>query len=315
MEFTDFIKYFSEVCICRIINTSFFSLSKTWSESIHYGKWANPDHAGGCANNKSTFISNPQYTFDIIGNDRMEETIINLDQRSLRYKGKDNLTIGFTIMKVEENRQFRMHSMQTRIATSTYINTRSVFMRLNLAPGRYCLVPTIFEPNVVGDFLLRIYTDNYHNFKELRENYPQPFLAWCNPFAKYPSCVTQVQVLSATNLEPIKINENLSTYIVVICEGTSVRGKIYKNDNSPKWSTGALFFRYKLNIPIKIQIWIHNRLKDILYGEIKLRAEPAKKKIRYECDPFLKNPETKKLEEKPGKVIIEIHSVTELNII
>jgi hypothetical protein len=29
----------------------------------------------------------------------------------------------------------------------------------------------------------------------------------------------------------------------------------------------------------------------------------------------LKNPETKKLEEKPGKVIIEIHSVTELNII
>ena len=165
MEFSDFIKYFSEVCICRIINTSFFSLSKTWSESIRYGKWTLPDRAGGCANNRSTFISNPQYIFDIIGNERMEETIINLDQRSLRYKGKDNLTIGFTLMKVEENRRYRMHSGQTRVATSTYINTRSVFMRLNLAPGRYCLVPSIFEPKVVGEFLLRIYTDNYHNFK------------------------------------------------------------------------------------------------------------------------------------------------------
>ena len=69
------------------------------------------------------------------------------------------------------------------------------------------------------------------------------------------------------------------------------------------------------NYTLIFKIWIHNRLKDILYGEIKLRAEPAKKKIRYECDPFMKNNETKKLEEKPGKVIIEIYSVTELNVI
>ena len=165
MEFSDFIKYFSEVCICRIINTSIFTLNKTWTESIRYGKWTLPDRAGGCANNRSTFIFNPQYVFDIMGNDKTEETIINLDQQSLRNKGKDNLTIGFTIMKVEENRNYRMHTPQTRVATSTYINTRSVFMRLDLMPGRYCLVPSVFEPNVQGEFLLRVYTDNNHNLK------------------------------------------------------------------------------------------------------------------------------------------------------
>jgi hypothetical protein len=52
-----------------------------------------------------------------------------------------------------------------------------------------------------------------------------------------------------------------------------------------------------------------------LYGEIKLKAEPNMKKIRYECDPFSKNVQTNKLEEKPGKVIVEIHSVRELNVI
>lgn len=164
MEFSDFIKYFSEVSICRIINTSFFSLSKTWSESVKYGNWLAPHRSGGCANNRSTFLNNPQFIFDITSNE-IEETLINLDQKSLRYLGKENLTIGFTLMKIEENRIYRLHTMQSKVATSSYINTRSIFMRLNLESGRYCLVPSTFEPNVEGEFLLRIYTDNFHNLR------------------------------------------------------------------------------------------------------------------------------------------------------
>ena len=43
--------------------------------------------------------------------------------------------------------------------------------------------------------------------RELTADYPQPFLAFCNPFAKDPLCVTQVQVMSATGLDPLNINE------------------------------------------------------------------------------------------------------------
>jgi hypothetical protein len=159
MDFADFVKYFTEVCICRIINTSVFSLSKTWSENSNYGKWRVGERAGGCPNNQ-TFLNNPQYTFDITSNDMYEEILVNLDQKSLRCLGKENLTFGFTLMKVEENRIYRLNSEQQKVFVTSFINTRSVCMRKKLLAGRYCVIPSTFEPNINGDFFLRIYTDN-----------------------------------------------------------------------------------------------------------------------------------------------------------
>lgn len=53
-----------------------------------------------------------------------------------------------------------MHTIQKTVGSSTYINSRSVFVRKELKEGRYVIVPTTFDPSLQGDFLLRVFTDN-----------------------------------------------------------------------------------------------------------------------------------------------------------
>ena len=60
MTFEDFCKYFHQTAICRGVNTSILSLTKTWHEGLSHGAWKKPDRAGGCPNNKDTFLKNPQ---------------------------------------------------------------------------------------------------------------------------------------------------------------------------------------------------------------------------------------------------------------
>ena len=59
MSFADFIDNYTNTDICHMLNTSFFSLSKTWHEGASVGEWVKPDRAGGCGNN-DTFLKNPQ---------------------------------------------------------------------------------------------------------------------------------------------------------------------------------------------------------------------------------------------------------------
>ena len=76
MPFDDFLTHFSEMSVCRLINTSIFSLSKTWKEIQLFGSWKDTTtsngspakiggaRAGGCLNHPDTFLNNPQYRYD-----------------------------------------------------------------------------------------------------------------------------------------------------------------------------------------------------------------------------------------------------------
>ena len=66
MPLDDFLVQFSEMSICRLINTSLFTFAKTWKESQAFGSWrkgegANMNRAGGCLNFPDTFLQNPQF--------------------------------------------------------------------------------------------------------------------------------------------------------------------------------------------------------------------------------------------------------------
>ncbi|NXY58666.1 CAN5 protein, partial [Callaeas wilsoni] len=65
MTFEDWCKNFTDVDICRTVNTSYFSLHKTWEKEMMCGAWAkHPEpllnRSGGCFDNRETFLQNPQ---------------------------------------------------------------------------------------------------------------------------------------------------------------------------------------------------------------------------------------------------------------
>lgn len=59
------------------------------------------------------------------------------------------------------NRRFRLHHLyvQERAGTSTYIDTRTVFLSKYLKKGSYVLVPTMFQHGRTSEFLLRIFSE------------------------------------------------------------------------------------------------------------------------------------------------------------
>jgi Ca2+-dependent lipid-binding protein len=86
---------------------------------------------------------------------------------------------------------------------------------------------------------------------------PVPFLERINPFAKYPKIVTSLNVKSGINLvNPFSDSGAISSYIVIKCEGNRVVGKAVNNNLNPDWNTTAIFYRYHVNKPIKIEVSI-----------------------------------------------------------
>nr|XP_033806506.1 calpain-5 [Geotrypetes seraphini] len=278
MNFEDFCKYYTDIIMCRLINTSYLSVHKTWEESVLRGSWTRHEdpfrnRSGGCVNNKNTFLQNPQYVFDVKKPE--DEVLICLQQKSKKTSRKagkgENLAIGYDIFKVELNRRYRMHSLQTKAASSVYINSRSVFLRTDQKEGRYVIVPTTFEPGLEGEFLLRVFTDVPSDCKELTLDEP-PRTCWSG-LCGYPQLVTQVHVVSATSLKEQDTQGGADPYVLIISEGSKVRSPVWKNTVSPTFDVKGLFYRKKPSEPIFVQIWNHNVVSDEFMGQVVLTAD------------------------------------------
>ena len=110
----DFLFQFTDLSITHLINTSVLTFSKTWHESSCSSEWSKPGLAGGCFNHSQTFLNNPQFRFDI--NHHEADIIIQLSQvtdknPTVLNMDKVKLVIGFHILKVESNREYRLHSL------------------------------------------------------------------------------------------------------------------------------------------------------------------------------------------------------------
>uniref|UniRef100_H0V2U3 Calpain 5 n=1 Tax=Cavia porcellus TaxID=10141 RepID=H0V2U3_CAVPO len=277
MTFEDLCRYFTDIIKCRLLNTSYLSIHKTWEEARLRGAWTRHEdpkqnRSGGCINHKDTFFQNPQYIFEVKKPE--DEVLICIQQRpkrSTRREGKgENLAIGFDIYKVEENRQYRMHSLQHKAASSIYINSRSVFLRTDQPEGRYVIIPTTFEPGHTGEFLLRVFTDVPSNCRELRLDEP-PRTCWSS-LCGYPQQVTQVHVVGATGLKDSTTEPN--SYVIIKCEGEKVQSPVQKGTSMPQYNMKGIFYRKKPAQPITVQIWYYRVLKDEFLGQVQLKAEP-----------------------------------------
>ena len=147
MAWDDFIVQFTDLSINHLINTSLFSFSKTWREVSIEGRWARPDKAGGCLNHPATFLSNPQYCFTIPGKEE-EEVVLQLSQREeldLTRVEREKLVIGFHLVAVEANREYRLHQrlQGADSGTSDYIRYTTI---LTLSPDSPVLQVTACLP-------------------------------------------------------------------------------------------------------------------------------------------------------------------------
>ncbi|PVD18725.1 hypothetical protein C0Q70_21276 [Pomacea canaliculata] len=304
MTFEDFCKYFHQTAICRVVNTSFFSINKTWHEGLSHGAWTKPERAGGCPNHKDTFLKNPQYAFDVTDDD--DEFMIQLMQKSTRDKeGTANKTIGFTVLKVENNRRYRIHnlSLQEKVFSTVYRDSRSMFMRYGpVKKGRYVVVPSTFEPDQEASFLLRVYTSSANNFMVL--NHDKPVKHWWNCCSKTPVMVTYVKVIKATGLEK-QDTRGADPYCIIKCEGETVYTRAIPNTVDPEWGESALFFRKNpVKSPMKIQIWNNNVLRDQFMGKhVFLSADDMQAQV-LEVDLFGRKSES--TVQKPGKLYLLI---------
>ncbi|XP_076452213.1 calpain-5-like [Babylonia areolata] len=226
MAFTDFVHYFTSVDICHFVNTSFFTIKKTWNESIWHSQWTTAGMNGGgeyqtsihlINSGNSTepateipgdfykrkfifkFLFNPQYAFDITG--QTDHIMVTLEQHDV--KGREALlgrmnTVGFHLLKVEANRRYRVHIPWEKMFTSEFSNHRSVFGTARLRRGRYIVLPCTQIPGKVGQFVVRLYTTNSASGRELVDEAP------CRPFpcmAAY-KCVTSITVIGCQDLMP-----------------------------------------------------------------------------------------------------------------
>ncbi|XP_022086070.1 calpain-B-like isoform X2 [Acanthaster planci] len=185
MEYTDFIREYNRVDICHLDPTKAPGgkrKSKKWVTNEIDGRWQKHTSAGGCRNFPDTFWVNPQIEMKLseIDDDDDDDddddspaakqkgctVMIGLMQKHRRKQmkmGVGNLTIGFAIYEYKDDKVSKLPKdfflyNASKARSPTFINTREIMGRFKLPPGRYCIVPSTFEPNQDGDFLLRIYS-------------------------------------------------------------------------------------------------------------------------------------------------------------
>ncbi|XP_041353027.1 calpain-A-like isoform X3 [Gigantopelta aegis] len=176
MSYKDFSMNYHKLEICNLgpdsLDDEDLGDKKKWEMSKHDAEWVRRVNAGGCRNFLNTFWTNPQFRVTLTDPDEDDEdeectmivALLQKDRRKKRKEGLDLLTIGYVIYKLTDENQgpldenfFKYNSSCAK--SPTFINMREVCGRHKLPPGTYAIVPSTFEPQNEGNFLLRIFTE------------------------------------------------------------------------------------------------------------------------------------------------------------
>nr|XP_021183445.2 calpain-A isoform X2 [Helicoverpa armigera] len=191
MSFKDFVNHFSRVEICNLNPDSLDpeecpeGCTKKWEMSVFEGEWVRGVTAGGCRNYLETFWKNPQYTVTLKDVDEGDEenkctiivALMQKNRRSQRHQGLECLTIGFAVYRLPDYGRvpkpldvnfFKYNASVGR--SQAFINLREVSARFKLEPGSYVIVPSTFDPDEEGEFLLRVFSEKSNNMTENDED-------------------------------------------------------------------------------------------------------------------------------------------------
>ncbi|XP_046809455.1 calpain-A isoform X2 [Lucilia cuprina] len=186
MSFQDFLNHFERVEICNLSPDSLTETQQNdgkrkWEMSMFEGEWTAGVTAGGCRNFLDTFWHNPQYVISLEDPDEEDDdgkctvivALMQKNRRSKRNLGMECLTIGFAIYHLNErDLQVRPQGLsffkyKASVARSPhFINTREVTARFRLPPGHYLIVPSTFDPNEEGEFIIRVFSETQNNMEE-----------------------------------------------------------------------------------------------------------------------------------------------------
>ncbi|XP_072933946.1 calpain-A isoform X2 [Epargyreus clarus] len=187
MSFKDFVQHFDRVEICNLNPDSLDpaecpeGCTKKWEMSVFEGEWVRGVTAGGCRNYLDSFWKNPQYTITLKDVDEGDEenkctiivALMQKNRRSQRHQGLECLTIGFAIYRLPDYGHvpkpldvnfFKYNASVGR--SQAFINLREVSARFKFEPGSYVIVPSTFEPDEEGEFLLRVFSEKDNNMAE-----------------------------------------------------------------------------------------------------------------------------------------------------
>nr|AAT77811.1 calpain B [Gecarcinus lateralis] len=161
------------------------SVQHKWEMSVFEGAWIRGSTAGGCRNFLDSFWHNPQYRITLSEVDDDDDdnkctvivALMQKNRRSQRKLGLECLTIGFAIYhlrdpdSVPRPLDLNFFKYSASVARSpSFINMREVSCRFKLPPGTYCIVPSTFEPNEDGEFILRVFSEKANEMEENDED-------------------------------------------------------------------------------------------------------------------------------------------------
>ncbi|XP_061380997.1 calpain-A-like isoform X3 [Danaus plexippus] len=187
MAFKDFTSNFDRVEICNLNPDSLDpeecpeGCTKKWEMSVFEGEWVRGVTAGGCRNYLESFWKNPQYTVTLKDPDEDDAenkctiivALMQKNRRSQRHQGLECLTIGFAVYRLPDYGHvpkpldvnfFKYNASVGR--SQAFINLREVSARFKFEPGSYVIVPSTFEPDEEGEFLLRVFSEKTNNMTE-----------------------------------------------------------------------------------------------------------------------------------------------------
>ncbi|KFU94783.1 Calpain-1 catalytic subunit, partial [Chaetura pelagica] len=181
MSFRDFLREFTRLEICNLTPDALQSRKfRKWNTRLYDGTWHRSNLSGGGGFFfPATFWINPQFKIQLeeVDDDGDEGggrepgcsfllALMQKHRRRERRYGKDMETIGFAVYEVPHVGKSGVHLKRdfflanaSRARSEQFINLREVSTRFRLPPGEYIVVPSTFEPNKEGDFVLRVFSE------------------------------------------------------------------------------------------------------------------------------------------------------------